>query len=94
MRIIIVGAGKMGFAVADSLIREGHNVVMIDNNESIVERGENIMDALFIRGNGVPLNRDNVLSNRAGHVVILTDGGEYIEALSDQNPADYAPKAE
>lgn len=48
----------------------------------------------FIRGNGVPLNRDNVLSNRAGHVVILTDGGEYIEALSDQNPADYAPIAE
>jgi len=48
----------------------------------------------FIRGNGVPLNRDNVLSNRAGHVVILTDGGDYIEALSDQNPADYAPIAE
>ena len=48
----------------------------------------------FIRGNGVPLEREKALSNRNGHVVILTDGGDYIEALSDQNPADYAPKAE
>ena len=48
----------------------------------------------FIRGNGVDIKRDNVLTNRAGHVVILTDGGDYMEALSDQNPADYAPKAQ
>ena len=48
----------------------------------------------FLRDNGVPIERDNVLTNRAGHVVILTDGGEYIEARTEQNPADYAPKAE
>ena len=48
----------------------------------------------FLRGNGVPIERENVLSNRAGHVVILTDGGDYIEARTEQNPADYAPEAE
>lgn len=48
----------------------------------------------FIRNNGVDIKRDNVLTNRAGHVVILTDGGDYMEALSDQNPADYAPNAQ
>ena len=48
----------------------------------------------FLRNNGVPIERDNVLTNRAGHVVFLTDGGEYIEALTEQNPADWAPKAE
>ena len=48
----------------------------------------------FLRSNGVPIQRENVLSNRSGHVVILTDGGDYIEARTDQNPADYAPKAE
>ena len=48
----------------------------------------------FLRNNGVPIERDNVLTNRAGHVVLLTDGGEYIEALTEQNPADWAPKAE
>ena len=45
----------------------------------------------FIRSNGVDIQRDNVLTQRAGHVVILTDGGDYLEAKTDQNPADYAP---
>lgn len=42
--------------------------------------------------NGVDIQRENVLSQREGHVVILTDGGDYIEAKTQQNPADYAPK--
>lgn len=48
----------------------------------------------FIRNNGVPVERDKVLTNRAGHVVLVTDGGEYLAAFTDQNPADWAPKAE
>ena len=48
----------------------------------------------FIRNNGVPVERDKVLTNRAGHVVLVTDGGEYLTAFTDQNPADWAPKAE
>ena len=46
----------------------------------------------FLKDNGVQISRDNVLSNRAGHVVILTDGGDYFEARMEQDPADYAPK--
>ena len=48
----------------------------------------------FIRNNGVPVERDKVLTNRAGHVVLVTDGGEYLTAFTDQNPADWAPKTE
>lgn len=33
---------------------------------------------------------ENVLTHREGHVVILTDGGEYIEARTQQKPEDYA----
>lgn len=42
---------------------------------------------------GIELERDNVLTQRAGHVVIVTDGADFIEARTQQNPADYAPKA-
>lgn len=48
----------------------------------------------FIRNNGVPVERDKVLTNRAGHVVLVTDGGEYLTAFTDQKPADWAPTAE
>ena len=40
----------------------------------------------------VKVPRDNVLSNADGHVVILTDGAERFDVLTQQNPADYAPK--
>lgn len=46
----------------------------------------------LLKNNGVDIQRENVLSQREGHVVILTDGGDYIEAKTQQNPADYAPK--
>lgn len=46
----------------------------------------------FIRGNGVDIQREKVLSMKEGHIVILTDGGDYLEAKTQQNPADYAPK--
>ena len=48
----------------------------------------------FIRNNGVPVERDKVLTNRAGHVVLVTDGGEYLTAFTDQNPAVWARKEE
>lgn len=47
----------------------------------------------FFNDRGAKIARENVLTNREGHVVILTDGGDYIEARTMQNPADYAPKA-
>ena len=47
----------------------------------------------YMRDNGVDIQRENILSMREGHVVILTDGGDYLEAKTQQNPADYAPKA-
>lgn len=47
----------------------------------------------YIRDNGVDIQREKVLTMRDGHVVILTDGGDYLEAKTQQNPADYAPQA-
>ena len=46
----------------------------------------------FIAGNGVPLQRENILTYAGGHVVILTDGGERFDVLLKQEPSDYAPE--
>lgn len=47
----------------------------------------------FFDNLGIKVARENVLTNMAGHVVILTDGGEYFDVRTEQNPADYAPQA-
>ena len=44
----------------------------------------------FADDNGVKFPKENVYTNADGHVVILTDGGEYFEVRTQQQPADYA----
>lgn len=48
----------------------------------------------YLQDCGADTLRENVLTQRAGHIVVLTDGGERFEVLGGQNPADYAPKTE
>ena len=52
MRIVIVGAGEVGFNTASMLSGEGHDVVLIEQNEALVERATEQLDALTIQGNG------------------------------------------
>ena len=47
----------------------------------------------FFDNMGVKFSRDHVYTMADGHVVILTDGGERFDVLTQQNPADYAPEA-
>ena len=37
MRIVIVGAGKVGSTLAFQLVKEGHDVVVIDTNEERIK---------------------------------------------------------
>ncbi len=40
---------------------------------------------------GVKFSKTNIFTNAEGHVVVLTDGAERFDVLTQQNPADYAP---
>lgn len=44
----------------------------------------------FADNRGVKFPKENVLTGGDGHVVIVTDGGERFEVLTQQNPADWA----
>ena len=53
MYIIIVGAGDVGFNLAETLVSEGHDVVVIENNEKISSRIDQVLDAMVIQGSGL-----------------------------------------
>lgn len=44
----------------------------------------------FCDDNGAKFPKDNIYTNADGHVVILTDGGERFDVLTQQQPEDYA----
>jgi trk system potassium uptake protein len=52
MRTVIIGAGEVGFNTARMLSHVGHDVVLVDQNEALVEQASEQLDALIIHGNG------------------------------------------
>lgn len=52
MRIIVVGDGKVGSTLAGQLSGEGHDVVIIDTNQKVIDESVNQMDIIGICGNG------------------------------------------
>ena len=52
MKIILVGCGKVGTALARQLSEEGHNVTVIDTNKARVEHISESYDVMGITGNG------------------------------------------
>ena len=52
MKIILVGGGKVGTALARQLSEEDHNVTIVDTNKARVEHLTESYDVLGIVGNG------------------------------------------
>lgn len=52
MQILIVGGGKVGATLAAQLLREGHDITVIDRNEKVVTSLGNTLDVICLSGNG------------------------------------------
>ncbi len=52
MKIIIVGCGKVGVTLAEQLNNEGHDIILIDQDSSVLESVTNSIDVLGVAGNG------------------------------------------
>jgi trk system potassium uptake protein len=52
VRTVIIGAGEVGSNTARMLSHEGHDVVLVEQDEVLVERMAEQLDALVIHGNG------------------------------------------
>lgn len=52
MKIVIVGCGNVGAALAEQLCREGHNITVVDEKEELVQNITNTCDVMGFVGNG------------------------------------------
>ncbi len=53
MNIILIGGGKIGTTILESLVAEGHNVVIVDNSPQVINQINNMYDVMCVCGNGV-----------------------------------------
>lgn len=52
MKIIIVGDGKVGATLVEHLSLEGHDIIVIDKNQKVIEQMVNSYDVMGVCGNG------------------------------------------
>ncbi|MBO5221248.1 MAG: Trk system potassium transporter TrkA [Clostridia bacterium] len=77
MKIIVVGCGKIGTALIESLVAEDHDVVAIDKSPSILEEVTNIYDVMGACGNGTDWDLlVEVEANTADLFIAVTDSDE------------------
>ena len=77
MKIIIVGNGKVGFSLAEQLVKEKHDITVVDVREDSLRRACDLLDIMVVRGNGV--SADTLREAGADHsdlLVAATDSDE------------------
>ena len=52
MRILIIGAGEVGYHIATRLVRERHDVVVVDQVPEVIARVQEEMDVMVFEGHG------------------------------------------
>lgn len=53
MKIVIVGNGKVGFKLAEQLVKENHDITVVDTDEQALRRAADMLDIMAVKGNGV-----------------------------------------
>lgn len=69
MKIIIAGAGKIGYAIAEALSQEGHDITIIDKNSSAINRASNELDLICVEGSAT--NSETLLEAGAADADIM-----------------------
>ena len=81
MKIILVGGGKVGTALARQLSEEGHNVTVVDTNKARVEHLTESYDVLGIVGNGSSITTLSEAGIEDADVFIAVTGSDELNLL-------------
>jgi trk system potassium uptake protein TrkA len=95
MKIIIVGAGEVGFNIAQRLSEENHDVVVIDTDPNKIRQIQNVIDVQAIQGSGTsPSVLQEAGIKESDIIVAATDSDEanLIACFYAQHLTDYITK--
>lgn len=77
LKIIIVGAGKVGVSLVEQLSREGHDITIIDKNAGKLQDITDVYDVMTIVGNGASYTTQKEADiDNADLIIAVTDSDE------------------
>ena len=81
MRIVVVGSGKVGTALARQLSAEGHSVTVVDTNAEKIQRITEELDVMGITGNGSSIGVLSEADIEHADVFIAVTGSDELNLL-------------
>lgn len=81
MKILIVGAGRFGSIITELMLNDGHEVIVVDENENTIENINNTLDVLAICGNGAEYNVLDDIGMKDTDVCIACTASDEINLL-------------
>ena len=81
MKIVIVGDGKIGYTLAQKLSKEGHELVLIDNNAAVLQESLETLDVMTVAGNGASLEIQREAGIQNSDLLIAVTGSDEINLL-------------
>ena len=82
MKIIIVGAGKVGSALTQQLSADGHNVTVVDQDPQLIDNIINIYDVMGVCGNGAVYGVQKEAEVEKAELLIATTSSDELNILS------------
>lgn len=82
MRIVIIGAGKMGFAIASLLAKEAYEVILVDHDEERLEAAKNTLDCLTITASGTSLQTMEDPDIKGADILFATTSSDEVNMVA------------
>ena len=81
MKIIIVGAGAVGFNIANQLSKEGHDISVVEENPELVQKITEKLDVFVVAGNGSSPSVLETAGARDAHMVLAVTNSDEINII-------------
>ncbi len=84
MKVIVVGAGKVGYYLAKALIEHGHSPVIIEREKTICRRVANELDIPTICGDGATTDTLEAADAKTAEAIICVTGKDEANLIACQ----------
>ena len=82
MRVIIVGAGEVGYHLAERLSQENQDVVVVEMNPERAERASELLDVLTVVGNGASIPVLEEAGTRGARILLAVTSQDEVNLIS------------
>lgn len=81
MKVMIVGAGKLGYKLAEAMVSENIDVTLIDNNADVIDRVNEHLDVLTVVGNGIDISILRELNIKSYNLLVASTNSDESNTL-------------